>query len=491
MDTRILLIIEADAHRAREWQSFFAARAWSCVACSSLTEAHNQLHQLAQDAVTVMTNAKMPEGNPLLFLSEANTWHASLEWVIWADDISEEIVERAYKAGAHHVLFGPQSQPAHAHWACQSASRLAWTRRRLADTHAQETQRYQPARYLGRSKSANLLRSQLVQLGKTPLTAALIHGEQGAELGLVAKILHYSGTHHQGPYLEVNCAALMSSSAEHELFGYTPSHTDYADARKRGWIDQAAHGTLLLNNIESLPPSLQTKLLRVIEERTQNLGTQIICTSTADLEHLTLNGGFHRTLLQRLNVFRIELPPLRTRKEDLMDWVPALVNEFNAQTGKRIRFVPEQTWRILREYHWPFNFQELRNIVERAVMLANQDTLEIAPLKSQEALDLEAARLAEAAAARAEAQRQNPVLPTIRPQREDQKVVLPIDGSMDLDDMDKYIIQTVLERHNFNVMATSRALGTTRETMRYRISKYGLHKRTRNRRKATEDVTEE
>jgi transcriptional regulator with PAS, ATPase and Fis domain len=151
-------------------------------------------------------------------------------------------------------------------------------------------------------------------------------------------------------------------------------------------------------------------------------------------------------------VFQLEIPPLRDRLEDLEDLVPVLVAEFNATAGKEVRTVPDEVYRRLRAYSWPGNVRELRNVVERGVLLADTDRF------PDQWLQLGRGAVADSRG----------------PQVEGSRVIIPLDGSMALDEMDSYIIRTALERHRHNVTATARALGTTRETLRYRIQKYGL-----------------
>jgi two-component system, NtrC family, response regulator AtoC len=158
-------------------------------------------------------------------------------------------------------------------------------------------------------------------------------------------------------------------------------------------------------------------------------------------------------LLHRLSVFRLDLPALRDRKQDLEELVPLFVAEFDAKAGKSVRVIPDQVWSRLFAHDWPGNVRELRNAVERCVLLADTETLPARWLQLQG----DATGPPSAAAA-----------------IEGSRLSLPLDGSMTLDEMDRQIIKAALERSNSNATAAARLLGSTRETLRYRIHKYGL-----------------
>ena len=165
------------------------------------------------------------------------------------------------------------------------------------------------------------------------------------------------------------------------------------------------------------------------------------------------DGLFRGDLYHRLNVFRVNLPALRDVKEDLRDLLPLFIAEFNAKSGKQVRIIPDETCGKLNEHHWPGNVRELRNTVERRVLFSDGPVLPIQWLQLSG---------------------QGELAQAIDDKPGGESLPLPLDGTMALDDMDKYIIETTLQRLNNNIAAAARALGTTRETLRYRIRKYGI-----------------
>jgi two-component system, NtrC family, response regulator AtoC len=308
---------------------------------------------------------------------------------------------------------------------------------------------------------AHGVREMLTKLTEVPLSALVLTGETGTGKGLVARILHHAGPRAEGPLIEVNCAALPRELLESELFGHEAGAFTGAKGRYRGLMEQANGGTLFLDEIGEMDLDLQSKLLKAIEDRTvrrlggdQTIATdiQLIAATNHDLQARVHDGRFRADLYHRLTVFCLELPPLRWRKEDLEDLVPLYVAEFNVEAVKNVQTIPDEVWRRLQAHDWPGNVRELRNVVERCVLFAAGSVFPV------EWLQLGAA----------------PANPQPRAEVASDQICLPLDGSMALEDMDRHIIQTALERHHHNVTATARALRTTRETLRYRIQKCGL-----------------
>ena len=186
--------------------------------------------------------------------------------------------------------------------------------------------------------------------------------------------------------VRVNCAAIPTTLIESELFGHEQGAFTDARARKLGRFEIANRSTIFLDEIGDLPPEVQVKLLRVLEERQiERLGssasiaidTRIVAATHRDLEQRIADGSFREDLFYRLNVFPIRVPALRERAEDIPALVWRFVDEYSAAYGKRIAAIPEQNMTALRHYSWPGNIRELRNAVERAMILATRPELTI------------------------------------------------------------------------------------------------------------------
>ncbi len=219
---------------------------------------------------------------------------------------------------------------------------------------------------------------------QTDDTTVLITGETGTGKELVARFIHKHSRRASGPFIAVNCGAIPRDLAESELFGYERgAFTGAVEKLKKGKFELAHRGTIFLDEIGELPLDLQVKLLRILQEkRFYRLGgekevstdVRVIAATNQNLEELVAAGKFREDLYYRINVARIEIPPLRERKEDILLLASAFVQEFNEKMGKKVKgFTPEAV-QILRQYEWKGNVRELRNVIER-VMLLTTDTV--------------------------------------------------------------------------------------------------------------------
>ncbi len=455
-----LLIIEDERLLGAELSRHYQRDGWEVRLVDTLAAARAALLEEHLDPPVVLSDMSLPDGNALDLLEQVRTGPAACEWVLLTAYGSVPDSVRALRLGAYEFLEKPCDLE-RLDLVVNGAARSARAQRRLRDQAAAQTRRYTPQSFIGHSPAARQVQRMLAKLVEVPFSALLITGETGTGKGLAARVLHHSGRRGEGPLVEVNCAALPRELLESELFGHEPGAFTGAKGRRRGLLEQAQGGTLFLDEIAELDSPLQAKLLKAIEDRSlRRLGgdrevqvdVQIIAATNRRLGEQTRNGGFRSDLYHRLSAFELDLPALRTRREDLDDLLPHFIAEFNASAGKCVRSVPEGVWQRLRAHDWPGNVRELRNVVERCVLFSEGERF------PPEWLQLTSH------GARAGA----------GPELEGDRLCIPLDGSMALDDMDRHIIATALDRHGRNVTATARALGTTRETLRYRIHKYRL-----------------
>jgi DNA-binding NtrC family response regulator len=404
----------------------------------------------------------LPDGNALDLLEATRSQAMSGEWLFLTGYGGVADSVRALRLGAFDFLEKP-CELERLDLVVAGAARSARAQRQLREHADAENRRYAPAAFVGRSDAAHTVRELLTKLTRVPLSTLLLTGETGTGKGLAARILHYSGARREGPLVEINCAALPHDLLESELFGHEPGAFTGAKGRRRGLMEQAHGGTIFLDEIGELGQDLQAKLLTVIEDRRlRRLGgagpieidVQVIAASNRNLAERTQAGEFRSDLYHRITVFTLELPALRQRKEDLDDLVPLFVAEYNAKAGKAVRIIPDSVWAALRAHDWPGNVRELRNVLERCVLLSDTQTI--------------AAHWLQLQPARRPAQSES-VTPD-----DGRGLHLPLDGSLSLDDMEKRIISEALERSDNNVTAAARLLGTSRETLRYRVNKYGF-----------------
>jgi len=227
----------------------------------------------------------------------------------------------------------------------------------------------------------------------------LITGESGTGKGMVAEAIHESGPRKDKPFISINCGAIPENLLESELFGHKKGSFTSAIEDKKGLITMANTGTLFLDEVGELPPALQVKLLNVIQTRELTpvgdtrvitVDVRIIAATNADLMQRVKEGRFREDLYYRLNVIEIKMPPLRERKDDMPLLIKHYIDVFAKETGKNIKDIDYEAMQALLAYDWPGNIRELRNTIERAVVLADGEVITIHDLTDKfRTLDIE------------------------------------------------------------------------------------------------------
>ncbi len=455
---KTLLIIEDEKLLGSELSRHYRQMGWEVILTTTLNEAKELLMSKAIEPLLILSDMNLPDGNALDFMEKMKKQVSIAEWLFLTGYGSVPDSVRALRLGAYDFLEKPCDLD-RLDLLITSATRSAGMRRRVIDQTKQGHRRYSPEAFVGHSSQAHAVRQLLGKLTQVPFSALIIGGETGTGKGLIARILHYGGSRAAQPMIEVNCAALPRELLESELFGHEAGAFTGATGRHRGLLEQADGGTLFMDELGEMPLELQAKLLKVIEDhKVRRLGSekeigvdvQIIAASNRDLESMAQAGTFRADLYHRLNVFRVNLPPLREAVDDLDELVPLFVAEYNAKAGRHVKNISSEAWQQLKAHDWRGNVRELRNVIERCVLFADGAEFPVQWLQLGKPAEN---------------------LVTV----DTTHLHLPLDGSMALDDMDKYIIKTALDRADNNLMAAARALGTTRETLRYRVKKYQLN----------------
>jgi len=225
-----------------------------------------------------------------------------------------------------------------------------------------------------------------VQTVATTGSTVLIYGETGTGKELIARAIHNLSERRERTLVKVNCAAIPTGLLESELFGHEKGAFTGAIDRRIGRFELAHQGTIFLDEVEDIPLDLQSKLLRVLQEqeferlgssRTLRVDVRVVAATNADLAQMVEEKKFRSDLYYRLNVFPINVPPLRERPEDIPLLVHFFANKFAQQMRRPIESVPKETMAALVAYHWPGNIRELQNLIERAVILSRGSSLEI------------------------------------------------------------------------------------------------------------------
>jgi len=236
---------------------------------------------------------------------------------------------------------------------------------------------------IGNSPALETVLEQVERVAPTDSTV-LIQGETGTGKELIAHAVHNISSRCGHSFVRLNCAAIPLDLLESELFGHEKGAFTGAIAQKIGRFELADKGTLFLDEVGDIPPALQPKLLRVLQEqeferlgsaRTHQVNVRLVAATHRDLPEMVKRGEFRSDLYYRLNVFPILLPPLRARREDIPALVKHFVEIFGRRIGREIEYIPPETMSALSSYEWPGNIRELQNLIERAVILSNDGVL--------------------------------------------------------------------------------------------------------------------
>ena len=309
------------------------------------------------------------------------------------------------------------------------------------------------------------------RIAQNPYITVLIRGASGTGKELIARLIHSRGPSNAGPFVEINCSAIPDTLLEAELFGHEKGAFTDAKIKKKGLFELADGGTVFLDEIGTMSMKLQSKLLRVIEEkRFMRLGgteeievsVRIIAATNIDLEKALADGTFREDLYYRLNVIYLELPLLRERGDDIILLAEYFLRRFASEYNRDIQGLAPAAKNVLMEYTWPGNVRELKNTMERAVFMGTGDMIEPEQLEITR-------RVREPITSA----RTSPVAIT-SPDEID--ITFP-PGGISLEAVEQRLIQAALERCRWNVSQTAKLLSLSRDTLRYRIKKYGLDSR--------------
>ena len=262
----------------------------------------------------------------------------------------------------------------------EEQERLAQENERL---RAELRDRFKPANIIGNSHEMQLVYDQIAQVSKSNATIMIL-GETGTGKELVAHAIHYNSDRADKPFIKAHCAALPESVIESELFGHEKGSFTGAVADRKGRFELAHNGTLFLDEVGDIPPSIQIKLLRVLQERefervggmkTIKVNVRLVVATNRDLQAMVQQGKFREDLFYRLNVFPIYVPPLRKRKADIVLLADHFLEKYAHENRKNVRRLSSAVIDMLMSYHWPGNVRELENCIERSVLVAEGDVI--------------------------------------------------------------------------------------------------------------------
>jgi DNA-binding NtrC family response regulator len=403
--------------------------------------------KLAADADLILTDLKLPGMDGLAFLEQIRVQNVVAPVIVMSAFGTVEIAVDAMKRGAADFLPKPFSLD-HVSVVVEKALEVRKLREENRDLKEQLGHKYKFENIIGHSVPMQEIFSTILRVAPTRATV-LLAGESGVGKDMIARAIHHHSPRKDKPFVKINCTAIPENLMESELFGYEKGAFTGANTSKPGKFEIANTGTVMLDEIGDVPPAIQVKLLRVLQEReferlgsnkTQQTDVRVIAATNVDLRVALEQGRFREDLYYRLNVVPMNIPPLRERKED----IPYLADYFAKKfSGELSQGAIER----LQNYYWPGNVRELENVVERSILLAR------GPRVEAEDVRIETAQRSKPASAEGDH-------------------FLP--EGMTLDQYEQSILREALKRADGNKSQAARLLGLTRNALRYRLSQMGL-----------------
>jgi DNA-binding NtrC family response regulator len=442
-----VLIVEDEAKMRRLIELSLGEKGYATL---SAEDAEAALKMLGQNSVDlVITDIRLPGMSGLEFLQAIQRASDSPPVIVMTAYGTVESAVEAMKAGASDYVLKPFSLEELLLVVGKEldASKLREENRSLREALGH---RYEYENIIAQSEKMQAVLAVVERVAPTSATV-LLGGESGVGKDLIARAIHEHSLRAAGPFVKINGTAIPENLLESELFGYERGAFSGATSTKPGKFELANKGTLFLDEIGDVPPTIQVKLLRVLQEReferlggtkTLKVDVRLIAATNRDLRAALEEGTFREDLYYRLNVVAIDIPPLREHMED----VPALARFLLARfaAGSAPKQLSPAALERLRNYHWPGNVRELGNVLERAVALSPLDLIEASDIQIDSAVSH---RAMEAAA-------------------------LP--AGMTLEKWEEEIIREAVRRAGGNKSQAARALGLSRNALRYRLSKMGM-----------------
>jgi two-component system, NtrC family, response regulator AtoC len=414
------------------------------------------LERVREGVDLVLLDYKLPDVDGVTVLRRIKDFDPDVQVILLTAYANVETTVEAMKIGAYHFANKPFNLDDVA-LVVERALETTRLCREVRMLRANQAQPYALDRIVGESPQMQALKTLLAKVAAGPASTVLLTGETGTGKDLAARVLHYSSDRAHRPFMNLTCSLLPETLLESELFGHERGALTDAREQKRGLLEVADGGTVFLDEIGGIAPAFQTRLLRFLEEKTFkrvggghdiHVDVRVIAATRRSLEEEVRAGRFRSDLFYRLYVLPIPLPPLRAHVEDVPALVTFYVDSFNREFRKNVRGASSAALKALQAYGWPGNIRELRNAVERAVLLAEAQWLQPADFRA----------LAVPSGAR-------------------NGFELPPEG-LDLEQVERSFVVQALDRCGGNQTRAAVLLGMNRDQIRYRIEKFGLARPT-------------
>ncbi len=384
--TATILLVDDEKNARNNIGSYLESEGYEVLLAADLKTARK--HLSAQEADIVLLDVQLPDGyGPDLLAETAQLVNRPPIIMITAHGKIDMAVE-AMKNGAHDFIQKPIKFE-RLEQSIKRAQDIVEMREEL--NHFRKTQRDSLDSIVINS---DIMRDVFAQAQRAAIrsTSILIAGETGTGKEVLARAIHRMGPRSDKPFIDINCAAVQNTMLESELFGYEAGAFTGAQKRKRGLFEVADEGILFLDEISSMSPDMQAKVLRALEERTfRRVGSttsiqvdvQILAASNRDLPTLIETGAFREDLYYRLKVINLEIPPLREHPEDIPGLAGHFIKANNPKMGLNVENMTPAALDLLKKYQWPGNIRELRNVIERAMIFCDEATIDVQHLPAE------------------------------------------------------------------------------------------------------------
>lgn len=375
-----ILIVEDEETLAESLKRVFLREGYEADTLNNAESALRTLEESSYDLI--VSDIILPGINGIEFLKKCREQNPEQLVIIITAFASLETAVGALRAGAYDYVIKPII-----HEEIKRIIRNALRERALKAENIllkkQIEDRYDFEKIVGQSPEITALINEVKKIADSKSNVLLL-GETGTGKELFARAIHYNSLRRDKPFIPINCSAIPENLLESELFGYAKGAFTGANSTKRGLFEEADGGTVFLDEIGELGQPLQAKLLRVIDDReirplggvhSRKVNIRFITATNRDIQSLVKEGIFREDLYYRINVVTLKLPPLRQRKDDVVILARHFLMKYSYEIGKAVKYIDNEALRLLMDYHWPGNVRELQNIIERAVLITESNTI--------------------------------------------------------------------------------------------------------------------
>lgn len=461
---RVNKVLVIDDEQSMRFTLTAALRGWGYNPVEASSVASGLAMFDAEQPAVVLLDINLPDGSGLDVLREIKHRQSQAVVIMITANVMVEDTLSALRGGAYDFIGKPISLDE-----LQVTIRNGMEARRLREeirtVRQERAKQFSFDQIVGRSPLMSSMLALARKVAESEVSSVLLLGESGTGKDLLGKAIHYASRRASAPFVAINCAALPANLIESELFGYEKGAFTDAKSRKEGILEQAEGGTVLLDEIGELELSLQAKLLRVLEEGSFRrvgglkdipLDIRVIAASNRDLKGESEAGRFRLDLYYRLAVIQIEVPALRERDQDIIILAEHYISHFNHQLRKRVRGLTPEVADVFRRYAWPGNIRELRNVIERVMILEDADYITTAYLPRDLIPD--------------GPREERGSIGTHATTELAKMFKLPSEG-ISLEDVEMCLVQQAMEQSDGNQTRAAELLSISRDQLRYRLKK--------------------